>query len=109
MAIMTRGRIRVPCKHRLAVDAFDVPVVRMADGTFLDNACLVPIPWLRLMYVLMAVFALDVIKEMNACIMLGTLLFMAAMAGYGLRMNLSSLHLFTMALDVRNVPVATIT
>ena len=59
------------------------------------------------MDLLMAVFTLNVIKEMGACIMFRPLLLMTAMAGHRLGMN-SSPFCFQVVIDVRDIPMTTI-
>src|SRR4030042_2380230 len=79
----------------------------MAGRAFFDDPSLVPFPRDYLMDLCMAVFALNVIDKMSACIMLCTFLLMSSMAGDRLRMN-SPPFGFHMSIDVRDIPVATI-
>jgi hypothetical protein len=79
----------------------------MAGRAFFDDPNLVPFPRGYLVDLCMAVFALDIIDEMSACIMFCPFLLMASMAGDRLRMN-SPPFGFHMSIDVRDIPVATI-
>ena len=81
MTIATGSRIWIPCEDGFAVDAFRITIVRVAGRTFLDHSDLVPLPWSHLMDVFMAVFALNVIDEMGACVMFRPFLPMTSMAG----------------------------
>jgi len=66
----------------------------------------VPFPMGQLVNLLMAVFALNVIKEMGACIMFRRLFFMALMAGDRLGMN--SCPSCCMDVDIRDVIMTTV-
>jgi hypothetical protein len=93
--------------HRFAVDAVSITVVRMAGGTLLDHPDLVPFPRGHLMDLLVAVLALNLIDEMGTGIMLCPLFFVASMAGDRFRMDPSPFGR-EVALNIRNVPVASI-
>jgi hypothetical protein len=89
------------------VDALRIPVIGVAGRAILDNLGLIPFPRGYFVDVFMAVFALNIIDEMGACIMLCPFLLMASMAGDRLCMNSSS-FCFYMNLDIRDIPVATV-
>jgi hypothetical protein len=89
------------------MDAFCITIVRMAGRAFLNDTDFIPFPRGHHMDVSMAVFALDVIDEMGARIMLCAFLFMTAMTGDGFSMNSSPLC-FHMGIDIRDIPVATV-
>jgi hypothetical protein len=107
MTIATGCRIWIPCEDGFAVDAFSVAIIRMASSTFLDDPSLIPFPGCHFVDLFMAVFTLNVIDEMGACIMFRPFLLMTSMTGDGLRMN-SSPFCFPMGFDIRDIPVATV-
>src|SRR4030042_601164 len=79
----------------------------MAGRTFLDDPGFIPFPGGHLMYIFMAVFALNIVDEVGSPVMFCPLLRMTAMAGHGFHMNPRPLCL-RMGFHIRNVPVATI-
>jgi hypothetical protein len=87
MAIAAGGRIRVPLEDGFAVDALGVTIIRMTGRAGLDHPDFIPSPGGQLVNLLMAVLALNVIKEMGACIMFRRFFFMTSMAGDWLGMN----------------------
>jgi hypothetical protein len=89
------------------VDALRIPIIGVAGRAILDDPDFIPFPWGQFVDVFMAVFALNIIDEMGACIMLCPFLLMASMAGYRLCLN-SSPFCFSMSLDIRDIPVATV-
>ena len=80
----------------------------MAGRTFLDHPDFIPLPRGHLVDVFVAVFALNVIDEMGACIMLCPFLLMTSMAGDRFGMNSCPLC-FGMGFDIRDIIVATVT
>jgi hypothetical protein len=108
MAIATIGRVRVSCENGFAMDTFSVTVIGVADRAFLNNPGFVSLPWAHFMDVFMAVFTLNVIDKMGACIMLCPFLLVTSMASDRLCIN-SRPSRFHMGCDVRDIPVATIT
>ena len=89
------------------MDALGVTIIRVAGRTCLDHPDLIPLPRGYLVNLLMAVCALNVIKEMGACIMCCPFFFMTSMAGDWLGMN-SCPFCSGMDVDIRDVIVATV-
>lgn len=108
MAIAAIRGIRVSSENGFAMAAFQEAVISMAGRAFLNDSLFLPLPWGHIVNIFMAVFALNVIDEVGACVMFSPLLFMTAMAGHGLCVNSGALCL-SMGFHICNVPVAAIT
>src|SRR4030042_2119272 len=107
MTIATGSRIGIPCEDGFAVDAFSVAIIRMASSTFLDDPSLIPFPGCHFVDLFMTVFALNVIDEMGACIMLCPFPLVTSMKGEGLGMNPRPFCLH-MLFGIGNIPMTTI-
>jgi hypothetical protein len=79
----------------------------VADRAFLDDPCFVPFPWSHFVDVFVAVFTLNVIDKMSACIMFSRFFLMTPMARNWLCMY-SRPFGFHMGFHVGDIPVATI-
>jgi hypothetical protein len=79
----------------------------VAGRTGLDYPGFIPFPWSYLMDVLMAVYTLNVIDEVDTCIMFGPFFFMASMTGDWLSVDFCTFG--CVSIDIGNVPVTTIT
>jgi hypothetical protein len=89
------------------MDAFGITIIRVARGTRLDHSNLVPLPGDYLVDALMAVFALNVVDEMGACIMFRPFLFVTSMTRHRFRMDFRPFGL-GMNFDICDIVVATV-
>jgi len=108
VAVGTRGGIGVPRKDGFTVNALRITVIRMTGRAFLDDAGLVPFPGRDFVDLLVAVFALDLVDEVDTGVMFRAFLLVATMARHRFRVDLRPFR-FEMSLGVRDVPVAAIT
>ena len=93
MTVGTRRRIRIASENPFAVNAFGKPIIGVTGCALLNHADLVPFPGRYLMDLFVAIFALDIINEVNAGIMLCAFSPVTSMARHPLRMDLSPLRL----------------
>jgi hypothetical protein len=107
MAIAAIRRIGVSCNNGFAVGALQITVIRMAGRAFFNDPLFFPFPGGHIVNIFVAVFTLNIIYEMGACVMLCPFFLMTAMAGHRFRMNPRTFGL-RMRFHVRNVPVAAI-
>lgn len=89
------------------MDALRITIIRVAGRTCLDHPDFISLPRSQRVDVFVAVFTLNVVEEMGACIMLRPFLLMTSMAGDWLGMN-SCPFCFGMDVDIRDVIVATV-
>src|SRR5512139_474214 len=89
------------------MDALSITIIGVAGCAHLDNPDFIPLPRSYRVDVFVAVFALNVIDEMGACIMFRPFLLMTSVAGDRFRMN-SCPFCFGMNLDICDIPVATV-
>jgi hypothetical protein len=108
MAVIASSRIWISRRDRLTMDAFSIAIVGMAGGARLDHSRLIPFPRGQFMDLRVAVFTLDVVDEMGACVVLSPFLLMASMTGDRLCVDSPSLC-FQMGLYIRDIPMAAIT
>ena len=90
------------------MDAFSITVIGMAGGAILNDAGFVSLPWGQVMDISVALLAFDIVQEVNACIVLRALLFVATMTGHRFGLNLATFRFFAVAFNVKNIPVAAI-
>ena len=107
MAITAGRRIWISSENRLAMEAFCITIIRMADCAFLDHPDFIALPGSHLMNIYVAVLALNIIDEVGTRIMFCALLLMTSVAGN--RFGLDSGALRRVFIDIRDVPVAAIT
>jgi hypothetical protein len=108
MAITAGRRIRISVEGGFAVDALRITIVGMAGRTRLNHAHLIPFPGRQFVNLFVTIFALNIINEMGAGIMLCRLFLMATMAGDRLAMDLCP-FLVDMLFHIDDVPVTTVT
>lgn len=89
------------------MDALRVTIVGMAGRTFFNDLGLIPFPWGDLVNAFVTVFALNLIYEMSAFVMLLCFLFMTAMAGCWFRVDFGSFLLWV-NFEIGNIIVAAI-
>ena len=90
------------------MDALGIAVIRVAGRTRLDHPNFIPLPRRHRVDVFMAVFALNVVDKMGACIMLHPFFLMTSMAGHGFSMDPSPFRL-PMGFDICDIIVAAVT
>ena len=88
------------------MDTLQIAIIGVAGRTLLNDPNLVPLPGGHLVDLYVAVFALNVIEEMRAGVMLGGFFLMATMTGERLDMESGSFSQDVLT-DVRDIQMAT--
>jgi len=108
MTVVAGGRVGVPCKNGFPMDTLCIAIILMTGSAFLDDSGFIAFPRSDFMNPCMTVLALDFVDKMGTGIMFRPFFFVTSVTGYRFGVNPCPFGL-QMFLDIRNIPVTTVT